>query len=79
LAQAFRGRDKILKFEGAYHGSHDYAMMNVEGQGSAAYPKAVRGSAGIPLSLEQEVLIAPYNDIDQTTALIEEYHDTPVQ
>ncbi len=51
-------------------------MMNVEGQESAAYPKAVRGSAGIPLSLEEEVLIAPYNDIEQTTALIEKHHDT---
>jgi glutamate-1-semialdehyde 2,1-aminomutase len=74
VARAFRGRDKILKFEGAYHGSHDYAMMNVEGQESAGYPKAVRGSAGIPLSLEQEVLIAPYNDIEQTIALIEKHH-----
>ena len=50
-------------------------MMNIEGQESAAYPKAVRGSAGIPLSLEEEVLIAPYNDIEQTTALIEKHHD----
>jgi glutamate-1-semialdehyde aminotransferase len=49
-------------------------MMNVEGQESAGYPKAVRGSAGIPLSLEQEVLITPYNDIEQTIALIEKHH-----
>jgi glutamate-1-semialdehyde 2,1-aminomutase len=76
VARAFRGRDKILKFEGAYHGSHDYAMMNVEGQEASAYPKAVRGSAGIPRGLEQEVLIAPYNDIERSTALIEKYHDT---
>jgi glutamate-1-semialdehyde 2,1-aminomutase len=76
VARAFRGRDKILKFEGAYHGSHDYAMMNVEGQGPYVYPKAARGSAGIPQSLEQEVLIAPYNDIEQTTAIIEKHHDT---
>ncbi|MGQ4810446.1 Glutamate-1-semialdehyde 2,1-aminomutase [Candidatus Entotheonellaceae bacterium PAL068K] len=75
VARAFRGRDKILKFEGAYHGSHDYAMMNVEGQEVYDYPRAVRGSAGIPNSLEQEVLIAPYNDIDQTTAIIETHHD----
>jgi glutamate-1-semialdehyde 2,1-aminomutase len=51
-------------------------MMNVEGQEASAYPKAVRGSAGIPRSLEQEVLIAPYNDIERSTALIEKYHDT---
>ncbi len=77
IARVFRGRDKILKFEGGYHGSHDYAMMNVEGQEPQDYPQAIRGSAGIPKSLEQEVLIAiaPYNDIAQTTAIIEQYHD----
>jgi glutamate-1-semialdehyde 2,1-aminomutase len=76
VARAFRGRDKILKFEGAYHGSHDYAMMNTEGQQPQAYPQAIRGSAGIPKSLEQEVLIAPYNDIECTTAIIETHHET---
>lgn len=76
VARAFRGRDKILKFEGAYHGSHDYAMMNVKGQTSCPYPQAVRGSAGIPRSLEQEVLIAPFNDSEYTTELIAKHHDT---
>lgn len=75
VARAFRERDKILKFEGGYHGSHDYAMMNTEGQAPHDYPQAVRGSSGIPKSLEQEVLIAPFNDIDQTTAIIEQHHD----
>lgn len=75
VARAFRGRDKILKFEGGFHGSHDYAMMSTEGQGPTEIPHAVRGSAGIPKSLENEVLIAPFNDIEQTTAIIERYHD----
>src|SRR3989441_11213258 len=74
VARAFRGRDKILKFEGAFHGSHDYAMMSTEGQQPTELPRAVRGSAGIPQSLENEVLIAPFNDIDQTTAIIEHHH-----
>ena len=74
VARAFRGRDKILKFEGAFHGSHDYAMMSTEGQQPSELPRAVRGSAGIPQSLENEVLIAPFNDLDQTTAIIERYH-----
>lgn len=75
VARAFRGRDKILKFEGAYHGSHDYAMMNTEGQPPVDYPQAIRGSSGIPKSLEHEVLIAPYNDIEPTKAIIEQHHD----
>jgi len=75
VARAARGRDKILKFEGGFHGNHDYAMMSTEGQGPADIPHAVRGSSGIPKSLENEVLIAPFNDIGQTTAIIEQYHD----
>src|SRR5438105_13489281 len=75
VARAFRGRDKILKFEGAFHGSHDYAMMSTEGQQPTEFPRAVRGSAGIPQSLENEVLIAPFNDLDRTTAIIAQHHD----
>ncbi len=75
VARAFRGRDKILKFEGAFHGSHDYAMMSTEGQQPTEFPRAVRGSAGIPQSLENEVLIAPFNDFDRTTAIIAQHHD----
>ena len=75
LARAYRGRDKILKFEGGYHGSHDYAMMNTEGTPTRPYPQALRGSAGIPASLENEVLIAPFNDIELTTAIIDQHHE----
>ena len=75
LARAYRGRDKILKFEGGYHGSHDYAMMSTEGTPTRPYPQALRGSAGIPASLENEVLIAPFNDIELTTAIIDQHHE----
>jgi glutamate-1-semialdehyde 2,1-aminomutase len=49
-------------------------MMSTEGQQPTTFPHAVRGSAGIPQSLENEVLIAPYNDLDQTTAIIAQHH-----
>jgi glutamate-1-semialdehyde 2,1-aminomutase len=75
LARAYRGRDKILKFEGGYHGSHDYAMMSTEGTPVRPYPQPRRGSAGIPKSLENEILIAPFNDLEQTTAIVEAHHD----
>lgn len=74
-ARAFRGRDKILKFEGGYHGNHDYAIMSTEGQAASDGPYGVRGSSGIPECLEQEVLIAPFNDLGRTTAIIERHHD----
>jgi glutamate-1-semialdehyde 2,1-aminomutase len=76
LARAFRGRDKILKFEGGYHGMHDYALMsNQWTMGSPAYPRAVPNTHGIPRALEAEVLVAPFNDLETTVAIIEAHHD----
>lgn len=76
LARAYRRRDRILKFEGGFHGMSDYALMS--NQWTAAprdYPRPVPNSAGIPRSIEGEVLIAPFNDIDTTAAIIEAHHD----
>ena len=49
--------------------------MSTEGQAASDGPYGVRGSSGIPECLEQEVLIAPFNDLDRTTAIIERHHD----
>ena len=75
VARAFRGRDKILKFEGGFHGNHDYAVMSTEGQAVSDGPYGVRGSSGIPECLVQEVLIAPFNDLERTAAILETHHD----
>jgi glutamate-1-semialdehyde 2,1-aminomutase len=76
LARAFRGRDAILKFEGAYHGMHDAALMSTQWtQSPAPFPTAVPSSRGIPASVPGEVLIAPFNDVATTTALVERHHD----
>ena len=74
-ARAFRGRDKILKFEGGFHGMNDYSLMSLSPSGTLDFPKAEPSSAGIPKSLQDEVLIAPFNDIETTSAIIEEHHD----
>lgn len=74
-ARAFRKRDKILKFEGGYHGMHDYAMMSMAPSEPLDYPHAKPDSAGIPQSVQGEMLIAPFNDIETTTSIIERYHD----
>ncbi len=76
LARAFRKRDKILKFEGAYHGMSDYALMSTQWtRPPADYPVAVPASAGIPRCAAGEVLIAPFNDIGATAAIIEQHRD----
>jgi glutamate-1-semialdehyde 2,1-aminomutase len=74
-ARAFRGRDKILKFEGGYHGSHDYSLMSSTPRSPKAFPAATPDSAGIPHVLEGEVLIAPYNDLATAEALLAVHAD----
>jgi glutamate-1-semialdehyde 2,1-aminomutase len=73
VARAYRGRDKIMKFEGGFHGTHDYGLMSVSPRSPKAFPAAVPDSAGIPHAIEGEVLIAPFNDLATTEALITQY------
>jgi len=74
VARAYRGRDKIMKFEGGFHGVHDYGLMSVSPRSPKAFPAPTPDSAGIPGVIEGEVLIAPYNDLATTEALITQYH-----
>ena len=75
LARAYRNRDKILKFEGGYHGMSDPALTNLPCGQSGNLPQAVPGSPGIPQAVSQDILIAPFNDIDTAASLINEYAD----
>ncbi|MGH7154783.1 MAG: aspartate aminotransferase family protein, partial [Acetobacteraceae bacterium] len=72
VARAFRGRDKILKFEGGYHGMSDYSLMSLAPKRPGNFPQPVPDSPGIPQSLRSEVLIAPFNDADTAVSLITE-------
>jgi glutamate-1-semialdehyde 2,1-aminomutase len=75
VARAFRQRDKIMKFEGGFHGTHDYALMSVSPRSPKAFPAAMADSGGIPHAIGEEVLIAPYNDLATTEALIATHHN----
>src|SRR3954463_15074652 len=75
VARAFRRRDRILKFEGGYHGMSDWGLMSLAPKRLANFPTAVPDSAGIPKSAREEVLVAPFNDLEAATALIEAHHD----
>ncbi|EDP66925.1 glutamate-1-semialdehyde 2,1-aminomutase [alpha proteobacterium BAL199] len=75
IARAHRGRDKILKFEGGFHGMSDYALMSMAPKRPANFPQAVPDSAGIPAKVRDEVLIAPFNDLETAASLIREYGD----
>jgi glutamate-1-semialdehyde 2,1-aminomutase len=74
-ARAFRKRDKILKFEGGYHGMSDYSLMSLAPKRPGNFPRPVPDSAGIPQSVRDEVLIAPFNDVDMVASLIRERRD----
>lgn len=73
LARAHTGRDKILKFEGGYHGMSAEALMSLFPQSAANYPVALPDSAGIPESVRDHMVIAPFNDTEMALGLIEQY------
>ena len=74
-ARSYRGREKILKFEGGYHGTSDYAQMSVTPSAREEFPHSESNNAGIPQAIQELMLIAPFNDLDTTTAIIEAHHD----
>jgi len=75
VARAHRKRDRILKFEGGYHGMSDYALMSMAPQRPGNFPQAIPDSAGIPQTVREEVLIAPFNDAETAASLIREHKD----
>ncbi len=75
LARAFTGRDKIVKFEGGYHGMSAEAQMSLAPSRMVNFPQAVPDSAGIPESVRAEMLIAPFNDPDYIRSLLAEHGD----
>ncbi|MDD3518140.1 MAG: glutamate-1-semialdehyde 2,1-aminomutase [Chromatiales bacterium] len=61
LARGYTGRDKIVKFEGCYHGHADSLLVKA---GSGALTLGVPSSPGVPAALAEHTLTLPYNDID---------------
>jgi glutamate-1-semialdehyde 2,1-aminomutase len=74
-ARAFTGRPKIAKFEGAYHGTHDWVLTSVapdvKAAGGRRRPKTVASSAGIPPAVLKHVIVLPWNDAEACAQIIE--------
>lgn len=73
LAREFTGRDKIIKFDGHFHGFHDYVMWNyggwsaggeAEGGGPPGAPRPIARSGGIPAGIGDYVTVLPGNDLE---------------
>jgi len=68
LARGYTGRDKIIKFDGGYHGHADSLLVKA-GSGAATF--GVPDSPGVPAGLAKETLTCPYNDLKAVTAVME--------
>ncbi len=72
LARGYTGRDKIIKFEGCYHGHGDSLLVKA---GSGALTLGVPSSPGVPAALAEQTLTLDYNRIDSVRACFEELPD----
>jgi glutamate-1-semialdehyde 2,1-aminomutase len=72
LARAFTGRDKVLKFEGCYHGHADGLLVQA---GSGVATLGLPDSPGVPASYAQETLVARYNDVASVEAIFDKHGD----
>ncbi|MFT6418169.1 glutamate-1-semialdehyde 2,1-aminomutase [Colwellia sp. Arc7-D] len=70
LARGFTGRDKILKFEGCYHGHADSLLVKA---GSGMLTMGVPSSPGIPEDVAKHTLTVSFNDIDQVKEIFEKF------
>ncbi|HTE82842.1 MAG TPA: aminotransferase class III-fold pyridoxal phosphate-dependent enzyme [Reyranella sp.] len=65
MSRAFTGKQKIMKFEGSFHGTNDYAMMSGWSM-SPGYPRPSVDSKGIPDVIQDLVYVVPWNDLELT-------------
>ena len=77
MARAITGKDRIVKFEGAYHGNHDYVMFSVEPSepGLEIKPYNVPYDPGIPDEISRTVIVAPWNNPQTLERIMKRYRN----
>lgn len=72
LARGFTGKNKIIKFNGCYHGHNDSLLVKA---GSGLLTLGIPSTPGIPASITEHTLTADFNSLEQTAKLFEQYPD----
>ena len=79
LARGFTGRDRIVKFEGCYHGGNETLLVSVKPskakEGDPRFPNAVPSTLGIPESSYRNTLVAPFNDLEAVEEIVRKNAD----
>jgi len=70
LARAYTQQDKVIKFEGCYHGAQDYSLVRGDSSGHGT-----PSSSGIPKEFSSETIVVPFNDLEQLEAVIRKRND----
>jgi glutamate-1-semialdehyde 2,1-aminomutase len=73
VARAYTKRNKVMKFEGAWHGMHDYGLWGTVPTQPSAYPHAAPDSVGVPTQTGDTVLVSPFNDAQRAVETIERH------
>jgi glutamate-1-semialdehyde 2,1-aminomutase len=76
IARAYTGRERFIKFEGQYHGMHDYVLFSTASSPASAFgsrrsPINVQSSSGIPEGIRQYVINLPFNDLERLEETVE--------
>ena len=72
LARGVTGKNKIIKFNGCYHGHSDSLLVKA---GSGVLTLSIPSTPGIPASIAEQTLVANFNDLEETARLFEQYGD----
>jgi glutamate-1-semialdehyde 2,1-aminomutase len=74
FARSFTGRDKIVKFEGCYHGGNETLLVSVKpsraNEGDPRFPNQVPSSKGVPEGVYKNTLVAPFNDLESVETIV---------
>jgi len=75
-ARAFTGKDLILKMEGGYHGTHDFAEVSVSADPEPTdAPEARPAGPGIPACILDGIMVSRFNDLEMTEQILRERHE----